>query len=767
MRADDKPQNGIAGLKHWRYDLMAGLQVALVSLPLSLGIAIASGAPPVTGVISAIIAGLIFPFLGGAYVTISGPAAGLAPALLAGMLTLGDGNLAAGYPLLLVAICLTGLIQLLLSLGKAGKWVAMFLPVTVVEAMLAAIGLMIIIKQIPALLGAVATPAKSMLQTIANLPDALLRIDPPVMAIGVLSLFLMFFLNRTRWTWMRKIPPPLLVCIIGAAIAFISGLDAKFLISMPDNILEGGITTPAFGAVWDRPELWGSILIVVITLTLIDGIESLATIKAVDKIDPFQRKSHPNVTLRAMGVSNMLSSIFGGLTIIPGGVKSRVNIDAGGRTLWANFYNATFLIVFLFFAKDFISHIPLASIGAILIYVGWRLCETGVFVKTFAIGRDQFIIFLATIIAILATDLLVGILIGVAVELFLLSYLLTPSIRLVLTGHLSFAQFLRLTGQTLASLFHSPVIKIKQETSDNKEQYRVSLSSTVGFNLLPLDRALDTIPPQAGVTLIMNESARIIDHTAMEYLHQLEEESVQQRRPFTLQVSETLYPFTDHPLSGRMVNANHVKEKRERTVREKTMADIAASFNMEFSTGPVAVFNRHNFVYLRRGGNRLKTNLITGNLHGYPVTLFDYRHTAAPDHYVEHRHTVVIMRLSDSPTNVLPNLAVTPGHYLERYLVEYQEIDLSGIEALAQHSNVYTSADDAARTRALIDGEFGKVLLKRPDFYVEVRDNMLLAFCPAHELESAEEIRRLLAYSLMLARALLPKRPGTEETAAQ
>jgi MFS superfamily sulfate permease-like transporter len=116
----EKPQNGVGGLKHWRYDLIAGLQVSLVGLPLSLGIAVASGAPPVTGLISAIIAGLIFPLIGGAYVTISGPAAGLAPALLAGTLTLGNGDLAAGYPLVLVAICLAGLVQVLLSVLSAG-----------------------------------------------------------------------------------------------------------------------------------------------------------------------------------------------------------------------------------------------------------------------------------------------------------------------------------------------------------------------------------------------------------------------------------------------------------------------------------------------------------------------------------------------------------------------------------------------------------------------------------------------------------------------
>ncbi|MDP2265080.1 MAG: SulP family inorganic anion transporter, partial [Thiobacillus sp.] len=173
MQTDNKPQNGLAGLKHWRYDLGAGLQVALVSLPLSLGIAVASGAPPITGVISAIIAGLIFPFLGGAYVTISGPAAGLAPALLAGMLLLGGGDLAAGYPLLLVAICLTGLVQIVLSMVNAGRF-AIFLPVTVVEAMLAAIGIMIIVKQIPPLLGDLAPLSKDMLGAILALPESLM-----------------------------------------------------------------------------------------------------------------------------------------------------------------------------------------------------------------------------------------------------------------------------------------------------------------------------------------------------------------------------------------------------------------------------------------------------------------------------------------------------------------------------------------------------------------------------------------------------------------
>src|SRR5271170_932649 len=143
----EKPENGIAGLKHWRHDLLAGLVVSLISVPFSLGIAVASGAPPICGLISAIIAGLVLPFLGGSYVTISGPAAGLAPALLAGMLLLGRGNKEIGYPLLLVAICLTGVVQIVLAKFKLARFAAVF-PTSVVEGMLAAIGLLIIAKQL-------------------------------------------------------------------------------------------------------------------------------------------------------------------------------------------------------------------------------------------------------------------------------------------------------------------------------------------------------------------------------------------------------------------------------------------------------------------------------------------------------------------------------------------------------------------------------------------------------------------------------------------
>ena len=748
MQTDDTPRNGLAGLRHWRYDLGAGLQVALVSLPLSLGIAVASGAPPITGVISAIIAGLIFPFLGGAYVTISGPAAGLAPALLSGMLMLGGGDLAAGYPLLLVAICLTGLVQVILSQVNAGRF-AIFLPVTVVEAMLAAIGIMIIVKQIPPLLGDLAPLSKDMLGAIASLPNSLTRIDAPVMATGLVCLFLMFFLNRTTKPWLKRVPAALAVAVVGIVLGYGFDLDAKHLIAMPDNILEGGITLPDFDAVWHRSELWGSVLLIVVTLTLIDGIESLATIAAVDKLDPYQRKSHANTTLRAMGVSNMLSSIAGGLTIIPGGVKSRVNIDAGGRTLWANFYNAVFLIVFLFLAKDLISRVPLAAIGAILIYVGWRLCEYRVFQKTYAIGRDQIVIFLVTIVAILATDLLVGILIGIAAEIAMLVYLLSPSIRTVLTGRMTYSQSLGLLRRNLFDLFRSPVIKLKQEEHNGITHVQITLGSLVCFNLLPLDKLLQSLPKQCAITLVASESGHIIDHTAMEYLHQFEEACLRDERTFRLVGLENYYQFMPHSLSARMHDAMLQKEKARLSDRAALMAKLAEQHQLDFSEPTVGTLNLHDFIYLRRGDARQESHVMMGEHGGCHVKLFDYSHTAAPDYYAEHRHTLIILRPL-TPNIRLPELVLTPGNYLERYLVGFEEIERPDIAARLREHRLYArpgGADPGTMINTLL-----AVLTRHPDIYIEIREGALLAFRPGQGPETIEGMEALLALAGQVCR---------------
>ena len=750
----EKPENGIRGLKHWRHDLLAGMQVSLVSLPLSLGIAIASGAPPVTGIVSAVIAGLVYPFIGGAYVTISGPAAGLAPALLGGMLVLGAGNLKEGYPLLLVAISLTGIAQLVLTYFRAGRF-AIFFPQTVVEAMLAAIGIIIIIKQFPLLLGVLTPPLKTIPATLAALPGQLSRLNPTVLLVGAVSTFLIFFLNRTENRWLRIIPPPLSVVVIGFAMGAFGGLDPKFLIHIPDNLVES-IQLPAFGTVLSRPDLWWTIATIVITLTLIDGIESLATIQAVDRIDPWQRKSEPNRTLGAMGLSNLLSSLVGGLTIIPGGLKSRLNVDAGGRTLWSNFFNAVFLLLFFFFARGLIKRIPLATLAGILVYIGWRLCEPRVFLRAASTGVDQFFIFVATVAAILLTDLLVGIIIGVLLYVLMLHTLLSPSPRDVLTGRLKFGDVRRLAWENLKRLFQVPVINMNVVADGGRTRHEIEISSLFNTNLLKLENILQKLPPDADTRFVLSRSGKMICHTAMEYLHHYQEQAVEKGRKCEIQGLDHYHPFSDHPNAARKHDRDIAKRKVLYDVRQNQIIAFADRHGFTFSPSIESCLNEHHFVYLNLGSDRMESNIVTGRYKEMDIKLFDYGFLRDPMSYVETRRTVIIFK---TPIHV-PDFVLHPQDYwLERYTdVSSRDIRFKNLgEITSFAANYHLHGEDE---EGILDffsrGERIRFCKGQPKFFIEARGGVIFGFRVDRCMEHVSDYPHLIELAEHMGREGVP-----------
>jgi MFS superfamily sulfate permease-like transporter len=564
----EKPQNGVAGLKHWKYDLMAGLQVAMMGIPLSLGIAIASGAPPVCGLISAIIAGFVFPFLGGAYITISGPAAGLAPALMAGTLALGHGDLEAGYPLLLVAISIVGVVQVILSIFNAGRF-ALFFPISVVEGMLMAIGMLIIVKQIPAFLGFITPPIKSIPKAIMLIPEHVMGLNPLITVIGAVTLFLLFFISgilaRIKGTWPKLVPVPLVVIVLAGLASWILGLEEKWLIHVPLDIFEHGIVFPHFVEAFSRPDLYGSLILIIITLTLIDGTESLATIAAIDKIDPFKRKSNPNVTLRAMGVSNTASSLLGGLTIIPGGLKSTVNMLAGGRTLWANFYYACFQLIILLFAAALINQIPKSALAGLLMWIGWKLCSNKVFKRIFSVGKEQIFVAMVNVVVTLATsDILDGMIVGTLTKIALLvKDVVKASANDPRGGGI---------GGAFKELFRNPVIRIGDGRSarevmtvsanavlrgtvgEMKNPYKIYLSSATCMNLVKLDAALKAIVVPEGMkaNYMLILAGKIVDHTTMEYLHGFQDRCIEAGHTCVLIGMEHFRGLSDHALAYRI-----------------------------------------------------------------------------------------------------------------------------------------------------------------------------------------------------------------------
>jgi carbonic anhydrase len=551
----DKPRNGLAGLKHWRYDLRSGFAVAMISLPFSMGIAITSGAPPICGIVSAIIAGFVLPFLGGSYVTISGPAAGLAPALFAGMIALGHARLghggsqsdvlAVGYPLVLVAIAIVGVLQVILAKLKVARFSAIF-PAAAVQGMLTAIGLMIIAKQIPLFMGA-KFEAHEFWAILGEVPRHIGSMNHEVFGLGIGCLAALFLLSAFPGRLLKVMPPPVWVFLAGTVVStFILGLGKRYLITVPG--LKHAIVLPHFGDAFTHAELLLPLAYVVVTLVLIDGTESLATIAAVDKIDPFRRRSDPDRTLLAMGVSNVASSVLGGLTIIPGIVKSTANILGGGRTQWANFYNACFLLTFLLLGRDLINMVPLSVLAAILVFIGYKLCKPAVWRNVARVGTEQLLVFAVTVLVTVTTDLLMGIAAGVLLELVLNLWFvgLWHTLR-----YGSESARPRLAARFL-SLFRNPVSQ--REFEDGT--YHLYLDGPlVCFNLFHVLRDLGQLPSDThAVHLHLSSRVPIVDHTAGESLgHFLAEFSGQDQSPrLVIQGWDHMRPLSKHETSTRI-----------------------------------------------------------------------------------------------------------------------------------------------------------------------------------------------------------------------
>jgi MFS superfamily sulfate permease-like transporter len=293
------------------------------------------------------------------------------------------------------------------------------------------------------------------------------------------------------------------------------GINGKALINIPDNVLKHGFVLPNFqGLFYDRT-LWSVMAVAIVTLTMVDGVESLATAQAVDKIDPFHRKSSPNRVLMAMGVLNIASSLGGGLTIIPGGVKSKACIVGGGRTLWANFYNACFLLCFLFIARPVINLIPYAALAAILIYTGYKMCEPKIWRHIKGIGWEQLALFTITVVATLLSDLLIGIIVGVASKLLL-------NLAFMVRG-MPFSQIIPRVPGLAMGLFRSPVRSTISVDADTVKL--VFDGPLVCFNTLQVNRALGLIPKNTHhLYLEFKEHVSMIDHTSCENLVNFGEE---------------------------------------------------------------------------------------------------------------------------------------------------------------------------------------------------------------------------------------------------
>lgn len=486
--------------KHWKDDIVAGFVVFLIALPLSIGIALAAGAPASAGILSAIIGGIVGTLITGTHITISGPAAGLIVVISSSIVSLADGgDLLLGFKRTLAAVVMAGVLQILLGVLRLGK-LTFLAPSSVVHGMLAAIGAIIMIKQAPVLLGA--TPqSKSIPAMIADLPRMIMNNDLPIFLTGLLCIVILI-----AWSYLPKkisaiLPGPLVAVAIGLALSYFLDFEhphdvnwlhhpfhigPEFLVHVPKSMKQLFIF-PSFDIVFSARSLAN-----VLTIFIVGSLESLLSAYAVDKLDPFKRKTNMDFDIIGKGVTNITCGLLGAYPIITEIVRSSANISNGAKTKWANFFHGAFILLFVALLPTLINHIPLTSLAAVLILVGYNLAHPKHFKEAWKHGKDQFFLFTLTLIVTLVEDLLIGIAAGITAKLLM--------------------HFFR--GVKPKELI-SPKVTIEQKCEDT---FEIQLNSNAVFlGYLKIQSKLLEIPENAKVTLQNN--GYFIDFTVRELLN--------------------------------------------------------------------------------------------------------------------------------------------------------------------------------------------------------------------------------------------------------
>lgn len=498
------PKKGIKGLaENWKNDLIAAVSVALIALPLSLGIALAAGAPAMSGIFSAIIGGVVTTLYRGGHISVNGPAKGVIGVILLGITLMDDGS-GQAFNYVLAAVVISGALQTLLGVLKLGRLADIFHS-TVIHGILAAIGIIIFAKQIHVAMGTV-SQSQSIIQNLIDAVVLLPQANPFVLVIALSGLFLLIIHSKTSYRFFHLLPAPMWV--IALSIPFVYAFNffdqqtlsffgksfevgPELLLNIPDTITDS-IMHPNFGKI-HTIEFW----ITVFSMLIITSIESLAIAKAVDKIDPYKRKTDLNKDLTGIGISTMVAGLIGGLPIIAVIIRSTVNIHNGAKTKWSNMYQGLLLLVFIVILSPVMRQVPLCAFAILLVYTGFKLASPAVFKQVYKQGAEQLVFFVATMILTLYTNLLIGLLGG----------LLLALATHMLLARVSIAQFFKMVYRSRTKLIQ------RQDGG-----YDLKIRGIANFlGILKADKLVAQIPSGANVNIDLSET-RLVGITYMDFL---------------------------------------------------------------------------------------------------------------------------------------------------------------------------------------------------------------------------------------------------------
>ncbi|MFC4632404.1 SulP family inorganic anion transporter [Dokdonia ponticola] len=501
---ESTPKKGFQGLiENWQSDVIAAVSVALIALPLSLGIALAAGAPAMAGIFSAIVGGVVTTFYRGGHISVNGPAKGVIGVILLGIVLMDDGT-GQAFNYVLAAVVVSGALQMLLGILKLGRLADIFHS-SVIHGILAAIGIIIFAKQIHVAMGT-HSDSPSIVQ---NLIDAVLYLpqaNPFVVVIALTGLLLLLFQSKISNRFFHWLPAPMWV--IALSIPFVYAFNffdphtlsvfgkayevgPDLLLDIPDSIADS-IMHPNFGKI-NTIEFWTTVF----SMLIITSIESLAIAKAVDKIDPYKRKTDLNKDLTGIGFSTLVAGLIGGLPIIAVIIRSTVNIHNGAKTKWSNMYQGLLLLLFIVVLSPVMRQVPLCAFAILLVYTGFKLASPAVFKQMYNQGTEQLVFFIGTMILTLYTNLLVGLLGG----------LLLALVIHMLLANVSIPEFFKMIYRSRTKLI--------QRSDDSFDLKIRGIANFLG--IIKIDKLVAQIPAGANVNIDLSET-RLVGITYMDYL---------------------------------------------------------------------------------------------------------------------------------------------------------------------------------------------------------------------------------------------------------
>lgn len=653
------PKKGLNGLiENWQSDLIAAVSVALIALPLSIGIALAAEAPAMSGIFSAIVGGVVTTLYRGGHISVNGPAKGVIAVILLGITIMDDGT-GQAFNYVLAAVVVSGAIQVLLGLLKLGGLANIFHS-SVIHGILAAIGIIIFAKQIHVTLG---TYSKSP-SIIQNLIDSVLYLpqaNPFVVIISLVGLLLLFFHSKISYKLFHILPTPMWV--IAFSIPFAYAFDfftphavsffgkayevgPSLLLEMPNSIRDS-ILHPNFGKI-GTIEFWTTTF----SILMITSIESLAIAKAIDKIDPYKRKTDLNKDLMGIGMSTMVAGFIGGLPIIAVIIRSTVNVHNGAKTKWSNMYQGLLLLLFILLLSPIMQQVPICAFAILLVYAGFKLASPAVFKQVYSQGIEQLIFFVGTMVLTLYTNLLIGLFGGLTLAL----------VSHMLLARVSVPRFFKMIFDSGSNLV------MKRDGS-----YDLKIRGIANFlGILKINKLVAQIPSGASATIDLSET-RLVGTTVLEDLYDFQKTHQITGGNILIKGLDKHISSTGHKLATKIkIDAIEPLNRRQNLLKE-----MAESYGWNFQVEFVEDLEYfESFYFFKTRPIEAESNCISDPDKDLPIKLIDVTFEEGADIYPdEYKTTVGLLKLPFS----IPKFIIEKKDFLDKVLPisEHWDIDYS------------------------------------------------------------------------------------------